>query len=203
MVPRRVVLASAIAFGMPRLALGQEAVGQVGRREGSVVAVRGADGLPLEVGAPVYRGDGIRTGPGAKVHIDCPDGLVIVVGPLTEVDIDLYLHAGGGRGLSLVLDLLAGITRLIGPAEAAPERLEIETRAAVASVRSTDWLVDVTSVGSAVFVREGSVDVRGRAGGAVLLQAGEGTDVPIGEPPREPRRWGEARRAAALARTTL
>ena len=44
---------------------------------------------------------------------------------------------------------------------------------------------------------------RGVPGGQVVLQPGQGTDVPPGGPPKAPALWGEARRRDAIARTTI
>ena len=64
----------------------------------------------------------------------------------------------------------------------------------MASVRSTEWLVESTAKGTGVLSLAGEVTVRGLAGGVVVLRPGEGTDVAPGAPPRPPAIWGEARR---------
>ena len=206
MARRRFLLASALACCLPRGAAraeSRQAAGRVAARDGSVTAIRAEGDRPLEPGDPLYRGDQIRTGPGAKLRIECDGGLVIVIGPQTEIGIDDYLPPQDGSGLGVVLGLLTGIVRLVGPARP-PQRLEVRTRVALAAVRSTDWLVDAGPSGTAVFAREGRVEVRGTAGGAVvLLEPGFGTDVAPGRPPEPPHVWGAARRDAALAQTTL
>ena len=206
MARRRLVLASALAswlpFGGARAQAERQAAGRVVARDGSVVVVRAEGDRPLEPGDAVYRGDQIRTGPAAKLRVECEGGLVIVIGPRTEIGIDEYLPPQGGSGLGMVLGLLTGIVRLIGPAQV-PQRLEVQTRVALASVRSTDWLVQAAPPGTGVFAREGRVEVRSTAGGSVLLEPGFGTDVAPGAPPTPPKAWGAARRDAALAQTTL
>src|SRR3954470_17456614 len=203
MARRRLVLASALASWLPlgaaRAQAERQAAGQVTARDGSVVVVRAEGDQPLEPGDALYRGDQIRTGPAAKLRIECEGGLVIVIGPRTDIGIDEYLPAQGGSGLGMVLGLLTGIVRLIGPAQA-PQRLEVRTRVALASVRSTDWLVPARAPGTALFsergrggppgpavcAREGRGGVRGTSGGEVLLEPGFGTDVALGRPPEPP-----------------
>jgi hypothetical protein len=205
MARRRFVLASALACGLPlgpACAEELRPAGRVTARDGSVTVVRAEGDRPLEVGDALYRGDQIRTGPGAKVRIECAGGLVVVIGPRTDIGIDEYLPPQDGSGLGMVLGLLTGIVRLIGPAQP-PQRLEVRTRVALAAVRSTDWLVDAGPAGAGVFAREGRVEVRGTAGGTVLLDPGFGTDVAPGGRPESPHAWGAARRDAALAQTTL
>jgi hypothetical protein len=210
---RAMILAlAALGPGLPRPAnaeQGPEVAARVARREGSAILLRPGDERPLEAGDELRRGDRITTGPAAKVRLEFADGLVVVVGPGTEVGVDDYLRPAGGdggSGLELVLDLLVGIVRLIGPAEAGPRRVQVRTPSAIASVRSTEWIVDATPAGATgVFVRVGTVEVAGRAGvgGSVVLEPGQGTDVRPGAAPTPPATWRPARRDDALARTAL
>ena len=73
----------------------------------------------------------------------------------------------------------------------------------MASVRSTEWLVESTAKGTGVLSVAGEVTVRSLAGGAVVLRPGEGTDVAPDAAPKAPAVWGAARRQAALARTAF
>ena len=81
--------------------------------------------------------------------------------------------------------------------------IEIDTRTAVASVRSTEWLAESTAKGTGVLSIEGEVTVHAIAGGTVILRPGEGTDVASAAPPKAPAIWGAARRQDAIARTTI
>jgi len=80
----------------------------------------------------------------------------------------------------------------------------VTTGTAIASVRSTDWVIEAKPDDTAVFVVDGRVQVvnRGQTGG-VLLYPGFGTDVRPDSPPTTPKRWGQARVDSALARTRL
>ena len=104
----------------------------------------------------------------------------------------------------MVLGLLQGIVRLIGGGGApAGGTIEVDTRTAIASVRSTEWLLESTAKGTGVLSIVGEVTVLALAGGEVVLRPGQGTDVPPGGPPKPPATWGETRRRDAIARTTL
>ena len=63
-------------------------------------------------------------------------------------------------GIRVVLGLLQGITRLIGGLVEGGRSIEIDTRTAVASVRSTEWLVESTAKGTGVLSIVGEVTVR-------------------------------------------
>lgn len=77
---------------------------------------------------------------------------------------------------------------------------QIQTPHAIAAVRGTVYIVDVTDAMTAVFVREGEVAVS-RADGSdtVLLTAGLGVEVAPGEA-LETRRWPQARVDSLLDR---
>jgi len=77
---------------------------------------------------------------------------------------------------------------------------QIRTPHAIAAVRGTVYLVDVSDTKTAVFVRRGEVSVS-HAGGSdeVLLTPGLGVDVVPGEP-LETRRWPAARVQSLMSR---
>lgn len=208
MLDRRRALGLGVALaavaGRRKSAAAQEAVGEVAGLEGSAAAIRGRGIVALATGDPVFVGDIVRTADHGRVLIRCRDGLRLVIGGGTEVALRAYLAGGTpGGGLEAAFGLLRGIVRLIGGELLRPQRIEVDTRTAVASVRSTEWLVEATERGTGVLAITGVVEVQGLAGGLVRLDAGEGTDVPPGGPPAAPRRWGDARRRDALARTSL
>ncbi len=180
-----------------------EPVGQVVRQQGGVLAVLGSMPRALALGSPVYSGDRILTRAAARVAIEFADGSFLAIGEDTELEIVSYPQGGSPEEGGL-LRLLSGILRATLSAIGRPRGLEVETHAAVASARSTDWIVEAAEKGTAVFVVEGSVEVsaRGRPAG-VLLTEGLGTDVAPGSAPQPPKRWGEKRVAEVLARTTV
>ena len=158
--------------------------------------------MGLAAGDDVFVDDILRTGADSRALIDCADGLQIAIGPGTEMALRSFVTDEPG-GIRMVLGLLQGITRLIGGLVEGGRSIEIDTRTAVASVRSTEWLVESTAKGTGVLSIVGEVIVRALAGGAVVLRTGEGSDVAPGAPPKTPALWGAARRQDAIARTTL
>lgn len=181
----------------------EDAVGRVVSSTGTVAAVRGAGIVGLAPGDAIYPHDIVRTGPESRLLIIGSDGLRVVIGADTELAVHSYLVRGPSGGIEVVLGLLQGIMRLIGGQSALPRSIAVDTRTAVASVRSTEWLIESTEQGTAVLSIEGQVTVVGLAGGSVVLGPGEGTDVPPGGPPKAAATWGQARRQDAIARTTI
>ncbi len=199
------ILLLALAVVGPQSLRAQDAavVGQLVDLRGEVTLVRGAAREPLAVGASLRRGDRIATGTGGRAKVELHDGSTLTLGPESAIEISDYL-AEGGRGLRARLTLLIGIVRTALSGGDWRDGFEVETRAAVASVRSTEWVTEAGAEGTAVFVVEGEVAVVApEAGVGVLLGPGFGTDVAPGERPAPPKRWGAARVEDVLARTSL
>ncbi len=176
-----------------------EPVARVTEQAGAVFLVRDGMASRLGPGNDLEASDLVVTAADGKVVIRFADGSLCTIGPESEVRLaDLAAPEGGW------LDLVRGIVRLILAPGAREIQTGVRTRAAVASVRSTEFVVDAALDRSAVFVADGTVTVTGRlTGGSVVLQAGEGTDVGLREPPTPPKRWGEARVGGVIARTSL
>lgn len=181
----------------------ETAIGRIVRLEGDVVVVRAERALVLTEGAELHQGDVLRTGADARALLVSPTGLEVTIGDRSEVAVAKWLATPDGGRLETILRLMSGIVRLVGEPRPGLRKVEVETRTAVASVRSTDWLVEVTPAGTGVFVAEGGVEVLGLAGGEAILAAGQGTDVAPGARPTAPKTWGAARRDRALARTSF
>jgi hypothetical protein len=178
---------------------------------GSVLAVRGevyraagAGQSALAAKAPVYLGDTIVSGAG-KAKISLNDGTIVSIGENTRLRLSMYQSTA--NDLTTRLDILSGVLRAFVARVVASGRFEIESETAVAAVRGTDWLVDITSKGTAVAVISGTVAVSGRVGqnpATVLLDApGRGTDVDSSGQPTAPHPWGAQRFATTLARATF
>lgn len=149
---------------------------------------------PLPQGAAT-----IATGPGARVEVRCDDDLVLTIGAGAEVALaGLTRPAGPQR--SVVLRLLQGIVGIDAP-NRTWSAFEVRTPLAIASARSTSWLVEYAEpTGAGVFVRSGAVAVTGARGGAtVTLTGGQGVTIIPGAASVAVLTWSEARRAGAAA----
>jgi hypothetical protein len=196
----RTVLVVLVALGwLAPTTARADAVGRVVEQAGDVFFVREGASALLQPGEDLAAADRVVTAANGKVVIRFENGSLCTIGPDSELLLaDLGAQHGGW------LDLVHGIVRLIlSPGTRAAES-GVRTRAAVASVRSTEFVVDARLDHAAVFVARGTVTVTGRLTGAsVTLEAGEGTDVGLREPPMPPKRWGDKRVQDVTARTTL
>jgi ferric-dicitrate binding protein FerR (iron transport regulator) len=174
-------------------ALAAEA-GHVLRLEGAVEIERASGTTSLGVGQPIATGDRIKTGEDARVEIELEGGVRLVLGP----DSQLVVPEQASRTISVV-DLLMGIVRATLPDEGVGGFM-VRGRTAVASVRSTEWIVETDDTSTAVFSISSEVQVIG-TGGSVVLMPGQGTDVDAGSAPTEPKEWGAERRSDVVFRT--
>ncbi len=187
------------AVALPASAQEAESVGQVVRQQGTVTALRAMLPRSLHLGASVFPEDRIVTPLAAKVEIEFSDGTLLSVGSDTDVELSDYDPGSRKPG---AFTLLLGIIRT-KLSTLWTGGFEVRTRAAIASVRATDWVTEALDDGTAVFVVDGKVAVTGTAGAAVLLGPGSGTDVGVGGVPAPPKTWNSARVEDVLGRTRL
>jgi len=216
--PRRSLLRLAAAGGLlvalPRLGAAEpEPVCRVLQLVGEAWRDSGGTGTNLGVGDGLHPGDRLTTGPESKVKVLFVDGSALVLGPQSEIGIAVY-DPEPKAGVALLL-LLVGTVKVSVGNGVAWQSFQVQGGTAVASVRGTEWAMQEDDGGSAVFVIEGSVEVRPRltsTGGSevppgpphqVVLQAGEGTDVAENTAPTPPKVWGAARRDKLLALLSL
>lgn len=175
--------------------------------EGAPVRLQvGDQWSPVEIGPLPAGAQRIATGPGARAEIVCDADLVVTIGAGTEVSLDVLT---GARDPSepVLLRLLRGILGIDAPLPAWAG-FEVQTPLAIASARSTSWLVEYGEVtGSAAFVRSGTVAVISTEREPIaVLQEGQGITIvpaPDGSLP-DPASiavvdWGPARLGAAAA----
>lgn len=193
---------------LPAVAQGPTPIGTVVQQRGSVTVLRGAEPAALILGAPVFQGDRVVTGSQARIRIEMTDLSVLAIGADSDVALTEQATDRGGNPLRKVVTVLYGIVRATVQGISPERRFDIETQFAVASARSTDWLVESTADRTSVFVVEGEVLVTARTGGDVSVSAGMGTDIVrpeggLAAEPTPPAIWSAERRNAALARTQV
>jgi hypothetical protein len=165
---------------------------------------RGASALAI--GAPLYEGDRIQTDAGARLRLAFLDGTVVQLGESTDLALDWFLHAPDAGTQNVLLRVSSGIFRVILELVLPRAAFDVQTTTAVASVRGTDWITEVTPEATAIVALDGEVAIRNIEpvlAGEVVLGPGEGTTVTADAPPTEPTVWGDARRNQFIERTTV
>ena len=111
----------------------------------------------------------------------------------------VYRPVGGARPTAVRVDEGAVMTEF-HPSRA-HRSFQILTPNAIAAVRGTKWVVEVSAERSSTFVISGSVAVRRpHAAQRVVLTEGEGVDVSSDPGPLTVKHWAEKRVQALLAR---
>lgn len=124
----------------------------------------------LVVGADVFIGDRIVTGPEGQVQILFDDRTELVVGPRSALLIEDYLLRDNGSGGKLAIDALSGTFRFV-TGGAPKDRYVINTPTGTIGVRGTafDFYVDDTS--TSVMLYHGAVRICSTGGTCVELAA--------------------------------
>ena len=163
---------------------------------GAVAILRGGETLRNPVGKPIRQGDRLQKTGSAQISIACSDGSEITIGRGTEVDLGGLIAAPQGEGR--VFRVLRGVAGFVMPKGAAP--VQVKTLNAVASVRSTEWTVEVDGDVTHVFVRGGVVQVTGTSGETAPLGTGEGVSVMADGTLGPVKSWAQGRIDAMNAR---
>jgi hypothetical protein len=127
----------------------------------------------------------------------CGEGLVV------RTAHDTTYHAVGGQGTKppKELQLDAGAVMVEFHPSKGHSTFQIRTPNAIAAVRGTKWVVDVSPDKTSTFVISGYVAVsRPRGAETVVLRAAEGADVSPDSGPIVVKRWAAPRVKALLAR---
>jgi hypothetical protein len=118
----------------------------------------------------------VTTGPDSRLEIGCDDGVTVTVGAASRIDL-AALAGPKGEDRNILLRLFGGIVGIDAP-NRTWGKFEVETDLAIASVRSTAWLVEASpEKGTGIFVKRGKVAVRAGDDQALLAE-GEGVDIP-------------------------
>lgn len=160
---------------------------------------------PLMLQSLLYRNDRIRTQAASKIRIALVDGTTLALGEQSTLHIVDVVHSSEQSRMTL-LTMLEGIFRLVVDKVLPGSAFEVHTTNAVAAVRGTDWLGQVTREATAIVVLQGEVAVKQArldVRETVRLSAGLGTDVIGPQAPTPAKQWGAARIQALVQATTL
>jgi hypothetical protein len=105
----------------------------------------------LQVGADIFLGDKVVTGPKGQVQIKFADATELVVGPRSSLVIQDYLIRNDGSAGKLAVNMLAGSFRFV-TGTAAKDRYLITTPSGTIGVRGTAFDVYVDAAGKSFVV---------------------------------------------------
>lgn len=160
----------------------EETAGRVVLAIGTPSAV-GMDGSEraLQRGAPVRRGDTLRTGPRDRLQIRFTDGTRLAMRPDSEISVDDYAFSetAAPSEARVTMSLNRGGFRTItgGIADRNAARYRVQTPYAVIGVRGTDWSAVIDDLGEGdnliLGVNEGAIFAENDGGS---IELGDGAD---------------------------
>ncbi|MEP3277146.1 MAG: FecR family protein [Stappiaceae bacterium] len=139
---------------------------------------RGGAIEPATMGYSITLSDTIRTGEASRAEISCEDGIKITIAPQSVVNLG-NLAGPAKNDQNILIELFSGIAGFIAP-KRNWNSFEVRAPRAIASVRSTEWLVSADALKTSVFVRKGAVAVSPEGALAETLQVGQGMDIEQG-----------------------
>lgn len=155
----------------------------------------------VAVGTALSARDRLVTGPAGRVQIACSDQSLVTVGPDTDIGLGSLVGEQGGD-TSIGMSLHRGIARFLAPVRTWGT-FNVFGPVAVASVRSTEWIMETPKGGTSVFVIAGVVEVQSKRGQVARLQPTQGIDVAPDGTMAEPKVWGAKRVTDVMTRLGL
>ena len=189
--------------------LAQESIGQVASLQGQATVQHAGSSqvMPLSVQSPVYRDDTIQTLEVSKIKLLLIDGTELTLGEGGTMTLSQLVYAPQHNTHQGIVRIARGLFRAVTRKVLPQTAFEVRTATAVAAVRGTQWLGEVTPEATAIVVLQGEVTVvqadKRVRGGEVVLTPGLGTEVRGTSPPTAPRKWAEQRVFTLLRATAL
>jgi len=122
-----------------------EPIGYVKTLSGRASVVREGSERGLQVGAPLFENDSLKTGKDSSLGVTMKDGTTLSAGPETELLLDHYAYAPKSGDLGFVARVSQGtldfVSGMLG--KLAPESVAIETPTGVIGMRGTHFVVRV------------------------------------------------------------
>jgi hypothetical protein len=194
------ILAGALVLVAPP-AMAQQRSCEVAEVAGEATLTQDGQRAAAAVGADLATSDMLRTGPSGRIDVACSDGTRVTLGPDTEMNLG-SLVGEQDENASIGMSLHRGIARFLAPVRTWGT-FNVFGPVAVASVRSTEWIMETPKEGTNVFVLDGVVAVQGKRGDNVHLSPTYGVDVAPDGTMAPPKKWGAKRVADVLARLGL
>jgi hypothetical protein len=142
----------------------------------------------------------------SKVRITLTDTTIISLGERSRLELTQFLYDARQQTHTARLTIPSGFFRAIVKKLIPQSIFEVITPTAVAAIRGTEIMGEVTAESTAIVVIEGTVmisNVRPRFRGMSTLTPGTGSTVTADQPPSTPTRWAESRIEALRKATSL
>jgi hypothetical protein len=155
----RMTTALCAAIGLPTVALAAESVGEVTKLRGQARAVRGGQNVMLAEGTKIEAGDGVVTGPDARLKVQFKDGSIITLGENSKLNIDKAKFDGAKRDIAATL--LDGVVRAAVAKAGAGSNFQVNSSLVTSAARGTEWIMSIKDHTTSLLVLEGTVNAKG------------------------------------------
>jgi hypothetical protein len=113
----------------------------------------------LAESAKIEAGDGIVTGPDARLKIQFKDGSVITLGENSKLNIETAKFEGTKRDIAATL--LDGVVRAAVAKAGEGSNFEISSSLVTSAARGTEWIMSIKDHTTSLLVLEGKVNAKG------------------------------------------
>lgn len=159
----RMTTALCAAVGLPALgiegALAADSVGSVTKLRGQARVARGGGNVMLAEGTKIEAGDGVVTGPDARLKIQFKDGSVITLGENSKLNIETAKFEGSKRDIAATL--LDGVVRAAVAKAGEGSSFEVSSSLVTSAARGTEWIMSIKDHTTSLLVLEGTVNAKG------------------------------------------
>lgn len=156
----RMTTALCAAVGLPSLAAAAgNAVGTVSKLRGQARAAREGKNVMLAEGTAIMSGDGVVTGPDARLKIQFQDGSVITLGENSKLNIDKAKFDGSKRDIAATL--LDGVVRAAVAKAGDGSNFQVSSSLVTSAARGTEWIMSIKDHTTSLLVLEGTVNAKG------------------------------------------
>ena len=156
----RMTTALCAAVGLPAVALAADSVGEVTKLRGQARAARGGGNVMLAEGTKIESGDGVVTGPDARLKIQFKDGSIITLGENSKLNIDKAKFDGSKRDIAATL--LDGVVRAAVAKAGAGSNFQVSSSLVTSAARGTEWIMSIKDHTTSLLVLEGTVNAKGK-----------------------------------------
>jgi len=137
---------------------------------GERTLIQNGQHFDVEVSDLLRPGDSLQTGADGKVSVQCSAGVIFQIGPGSLIRIDDLISSPGSD--SIILNLTRGYAAAILAKVDGSQSVKIQTPAAVASVRGTEFVVEASEDETNVSVQNGEVQVLDASGATAVARMG-------------------------------
>jgi hypothetical protein len=180
MLHRLIVIAVTLLSGFAGgQAAAQEAIGAVSHIQGKASGTHDGATEALDLKSSVFLGEVVSTGEAARLEVAFTDGTQVTLGEKAELRLDTFVFNPAVGSGTIKFGVVGAFRFLSGQvSKLASSDVSVTTPVATIGIRGTEfWGGPIDNQALGVFLIEGAVSVSNAAGGRILSQPGQGTNI--------------------------